>query len=118
MQLNWEIWLDNHLSPIIAKWLKEATGLEVKSSYILKLESLTDFEIYTKAKEYGNVILVSKDSDLAEIISISGSPPKLINLKIGNCDNKILFEYLKNKLENSIRLLLDFKKDIIEINPL
>lgn len=82
------------------------------------MEGLTDLEIYTKAKEYGNVILVSKDSDLAEIISIFGSPSKLINLKTGNCDNKILFEHLKNKLENSIRLLLDFKKDIIEINPL
>ena len=29
MQPDWEIWLDNHVSPIIAKWLKEKTGLNI-----------------------------------------------------------------------------------------
>ena len=77
MQPDWEIWLDNHLSPIIAKWLNDKTGLEIKSAYILKLQGLNDLEIYKKAKEAGNVILVSKDSDLDEIVSANGSPPKL-----------------------------------------
>ena len=31
MQPDYEIWLDNHLSPIIAKWLKDDLGYEVKS---------------------------------------------------------------------------------------
>ena len=115
MQPDWEIWLDNHISPIIAKWLKEKSGFTVKSSYTLKLYSLSDFDIYLKAKKSGNVILISKDSDLAEIISTSGSPPKLISLKIPNCDNKILFSILERNLSRSIRLLLDFNKDIIEI---
>jgi len=117
MQHDWEIWLDNHISPIVAKWLKEALGLEVKSAYTLQLASLKDFEIYKKAKDYGKVIIVSKDSDLDQIVSLNGSPPKLIMLKIGNCDNKILFALLKNNLEKAIRLLFDFNKDIIEITP-
>lgn len=111
----WEIWLDNHISPVIAKWLKDKTGLDVKSSYVLQLNNLTDLEIYSKAKKAGKVILISKDSDLDEIISKSGSPPKLISLKIPNCDNKILFSILEQNLERSIRILLDFNKDIIEI---
>ena len=45
MQHDWEIWLDNHISPIIAKWLKEKTGLEVKSSYVLKFDQLKDAQI-------------------------------------------------------------------------
>ncbi len=117
MQPDWEIWLDNHISPIIAKWLKDDLGLIVKSSYTLQLEKLKDLEIYRKAKDYGNVIIVSKDSDLNEIVSLHGSPPKLIILKVGNCDNKILFILLKNNLEKAIRLLFDFNQDIIEINP-
>ena len=94
---------------------KDKTGLEVKSTYVLQLYSLTDFEIYSKAKKAGKVILISKDSDLDEIISKSGSPPKLINLKVPNCDNKILFSILEQNLNKSIRSLLDFNKDIIEI---
>ena len=115
MQPDWEIWLDNHISPIIAKWLKEKSGVNIKSSYVLELYNLSDFDIYLKAKKHGNIILISKDSDLPEIISKSGSPPKLIVLKIPNCDNKILFSILERNLSRSIRLLLDFNKDIIEI---
>ncbi len=115
MQPDWEIWLDNHISPIIAKWLNAESAFTVKSSYILELSNLSDLEIYEKARSSGNIILISKDSDLDEIISKSGSPPKLISLKIGNCDNKILFSILERNLEKSVRLLLDFNKDIIEI---
>ena len=117
MPPDWEIWLDNHISPIVAKWLKDDLGYEVKSSYVLQLSVLRDIDIYYKAKEYGKVIIVSKDSDLDEIISLLGSPPKLISLKVGNCDNKILFSILKNNLEKAIRLSFDFNQDIIEIAP-
>jgi predicted nuclease of predicted toxin-antitoxin system len=91
MQPDWEIWLDSHISPIVAKWLKEQSGFNIKSSYVLQLYNLSDLEIYLKAKKHGNIILISKDSDLPEIISKSGSHPKLIVLKIPNCDNKILY---------------------------
>ncbi len=104
MQPDWEIWLDNHLSPIIAKWLNERSGFIVKSVYTLELYSLSDRQIYLKARKSGNVILISKDS-----------PPKLISHKIGKCDNKKLFTILERNMERSIRLLLDFNKDIIEI---
>jgi predicted nuclease of predicted toxin-antitoxin system len=112
----WEIWLDNHISPITAKWLKEKLQIEAKSAYTLQLYHLSDEEIYQKAKLHGKIILVSKDSDLDQIISLKGAPPKLIMLKMGNCDNRILFSILANNIEKAIRLLFDFNKDIIEIN--
>ena len=86
----WEIWLDNNISPIIAKWMSEETGWVVKSSYMLQLHFKTDMQLYEEARKNGNVIIMSKDADLPEIITRLGSPPKLINLKIGNCDNKVL----------------------------
>jgi predicted nuclease of predicted toxin-antitoxin system len=89
--------------------------MEVKSSYVLKFDHLNDFEIYSRAKKAGKIILISKDSDLDKIISKSGSPPKLISLKVPNCDNKILFSILEKNIEKAIRTLLDFNKDIIEI---
>ena len=96
-------------SPIIAKWLIEDTGYVVKSSYTLKLYGLSDTEIYNKAKANGNVVIISKDTNLDQIISLKGAPPKLILLRIGNCDNRILFTFLKNNLENAIKLLTTFK---------
>jgi predicted nuclease of predicted toxin-antitoxin system len=118
MQLDWEIWLDAHLSPIIAKWLKDKTSWNIKSAFVLKLSSLNDYEIYEKAKAHGNIILLSKDSDLIDIILQKGSPPKLINIKIDNCDNRILFNLLAPKIEHAVRMLTDFNNDIIEINLL
>lgn len=115
MQHNWEIWLDNHISPIIAKWLSEKYSFQVRSSYALGLYNLNDREIYLKAKKEGNIILISKDSDLDEIITKSGSPPKLISLKVGNCDNRLLYSILERNLNRAVRSLHDFNKDIIEI---
>ena len=64
MQHNLEIWLDNPISPIIAKWLIVEIVYVVKSSYTLKLYGLSDIEIYNKAKANGNVVIISKDTDL------------------------------------------------------
>ncbi len=116
MQPDWEIWLDCHLSPIIAKWLNDDLGLNIKSAYSLQLYELDDYAIYEKAKAIGNVIIISKDSDLKKIITLKGSPPKLINIKTGNCDNKVLYNLLKNTMPQAVRVLKDFSaKKIIEI---
>jgi predicted nuclease of predicted toxin-antitoxin system len=112
---DWEIWLDNHISPIIAKWLKEKFDLNVKSAYILQTRAVSDYELYYKAKEAGNIIIISKDSDIEEIINEHGAPPKLIDLRFGNCDNQVLFAILSKQIEKALRLLTDFNQDIVHI---
>ncbi len=92
MQPDWEIWLDTNISPAIAKWMSEFTGDTVKSAYLLSLQRDSDLTVYKKAKKNGDVIIVSKDSDFSEIINRLGSPPKLINIKIGNCSNNWITE--------------------------
>lgn len=111
----WEIWLDSQLSPIIAKWMTDYTAFNVKSSYSLQLNSLTDSTIYHKARSRGNVILVSKDADFPELVSRLGSPPKLIVIKKGNCDNRELWEFIKPNILQSIRLLTSTDTDIVEL---
>jgi predicted nuclease of predicted toxin-antitoxin system len=115
--LNWEFWLACHLSPIIAKWLKEKTGYVFKSAYILNLYKLNDLEIYELAKKTPNVILISKDSDIPDLISKYGSPPKLINLKIGNTHNRVLYEFLLNNLEAALTKLIDEDIHIVDLEP-
>ncbi len=112
---DWEIWLDNNAAPIIGKWLKDDFNLLVKSAYSLQMQTHSDFQIYQKAKEIGNVIIISRDSDIEDIINTNGSPPKLINIKIGNCTNRFLYSILKMQIEKALRLLTDFNKDIVQI---
>jgi len=47
---DWEIWLDKHISPAIAKWMTDYTGFIVKSSYTFSLHHLNDIDIYRNAK--------------------------------------------------------------------
>lgn len=115
-EIEWEFWLDNNLSPIIAKWLKDETGYTIKSSFILELYLMDDYEIYKVAKESkAKVILISKDTDFPHIINRFGSPPKLINLKIGNTDNKILFNFILKNLKQALNRLLKDDIDIVDI---
>ncbi|GEP94430.1 DUF5615 family PIN-like protein [Chitinophaga cymbidii] len=116
MQPEWEIWIDVNISPAIAKWIRDETGIQTKSAYTLELYTLPDIEIYRKAKEYGNVILISKDADFPELISKQGAPPKLINIKIGNCNNQTLWELLKPHINKAINLLITDNIDIVEID--
>ena len=116
MQPDWEIWLDTHISPAIAKWMGDYTGYSVKSSYTLSFHALEDKVIYLMAKERGNVILLSKDADFPELINRLGAPPKLINLQIGNCDNKKLWEFLKPNIRQAIELLISSDINIVELD--
>ena len=112
---NWEIWLDTQLSPIIAKWMADYTGFTVKSSYSLQLNNLTDTVIYNKARENGKVILISKDADFPELISRLGSPPKLIVIKKGNCDNREMWDFIKPNIIQAVRILTTSDTSIIEL---
>ncbi|RYE28890.1 MAG: hypothetical protein EOP42_15700 [Sphingobacteriaceae bacterium] len=113
---DWEIWLDVQISPIIAKWMAEYIDLNVKSSFTLGYKSMTDLAIYQLAKKQGKVILISKDADFTEIITRLGSPPKLISLRIGNCDNQTLWKYLQKHIHTAINMLLVDEVNIIEID--
>lgn len=111
-----EIWLDVNISPAVAKWMAEYTGLNVKSSYLLSFHALDDLTIYKKAKDKYFVILISKDTDFPEIITRLGAPPKLIYLKFGNCDNRTLWNSLKPKINDMIDTLVNTDISIIEVN--
>ena len=111
----WEIWLDTQLSPIIAKWMAEHTGFSVKSSYSLQSNTLTNLEIYQRAQAVGSVIIISKDADFPELINRLGSPPKLIVIKKGNCDNREMWEFIKPNILTAIDVLTKSEINIVEL---
>ncbi len=95
--------------------MTEYTGYSVRSSYTLLINRVSDLDIYHKAKEAGNVIIISKDADFAELIVRLGSPPKLINLKIGNCRSSTLWGIIKPHINNVIEILVNTDMNIVDL---
>lgn len=116
MRPDWEIWLDAHISPAIALWMKEYTGLEVKSAYTLKHHSLSDAELFRRARRQGNVILISKDADFIALIGRYSTPPKLISFLFGNCHNRKVWMIVQPYILEMITLLTLKPIDVIELD--
>ena len=98
--------------------MADETGWNVRSSYILGHSTQDDLAVYSKAKDQGKVILVSKDSDFPDLISRLGAPPKLIFIQIGNTDNKILWDFLKKNIYTSTEILTQSEVSIVELEKL
>lgn len=116
MQPDWEIWIDTNISPIIAKWMAEQTGLVVKSSYSLSLHYLSDKEIYEKARTQGRIILISKDADFPELINRLGAPPKLVNIRIGNMGSRQLWDRIQAGVVEGVKILMTSDVAVVEID--
>ncbi|MHB8208414.1 DUF5615 family PIN-like protein [Mucilaginibacter sp.] len=95
--------------------MAEFTGFNVKSSYALQSNTLSDLDIYNSARAKGNVIIISKDADFPELISRLGSPPKLIVIKKGNCDNREMWAFIKPNIVKAVNLLTSSDIEIIEL---
>lgn len=112
---DWEFWLDENISPIIAKWLMEEINIKCISFHFLKLNKTSYIEIYNLARSKEKVIIISKDSDFQGLVAWRGIPPKLIFLDFGNSSNKVFYEKLKNKIYDAIQQLIYGDLDIFEI---
>ena len=116
MQLNRvELWLDMQLSPQFPPWITNSFSIKATSSYTLLFNTEKDEAIFLKAKEFGNIIILTKDKDFADLLERLLSPPKVILLKIGNCSNEkiknILLEYLLFAIEE----LVNTNNEMVEI---
>jgi len=111
-----ELWLDMQLSPQLAKWISKAFSIKATSSYVLLYNTTKDEEIFLRAKESENVIIITKDKDFLDLQARLFAPPKIIFLKTGNCSNEkmknIFSEYLLFALEE----LINTEAEIVEIN--
>ena len=115
MQLDWEIWIDTHISPIVSKWLKDESGWDVKSFYALHLNNTDDEIIFNAAKQNGKVIIISKDTDFPNLLNRLGEPPKLIMINLGNSSNKEMWDFLKKRIYEAIDLLINENVSIVEL---
>lgn len=81
---------------------------------LLGLEQSDDRALWAFAKQ-NDYVLVSRDADFHELSLLHGQPPKLIWLRMGNCDKATIIRALTDyqiEIENALR---HENKPIVEI---
>ena len=106
MQPEWEIWLDNQFSSVLAKKMQDEWRIIVKSAYILHHKDLEDKEIDLRAQQKGHIIIITKDADFPSLVTQYGCPPKIIKLNTGNMPSNLLWDKYKDNFKSAIKLLL------------
>ena len=88
-----KIWVDAQLSPAIARWFWETSGVEAVPVRDLGLRDAKDREIFLAAREAGAVV-VSKDADFVQLLEELGPPPQVVWVASGNTSNARLRQIL------------------------
>ena len=99
------LWIDAHLSPLIAAWLTW-TFADVQAVPLrdLGLRDAEDKEIFQAAKAAG-VVVLTKDADFRHLLDRFGPPPQVLWLTCGNTSNEQLQEVLHATLPAALELL-------------
>ncbi|MBI5474609.1 MAG: DUF5615 family PIN-like protein [Ignavibacteriae bacterium] len=89
--MNWL--LDAHLPPSLCQWLRAKGDQAVHVESLKDGRNLPDEAIWAHAKQ-NHLIIVSKDSDFFDRAILSGQPPQVVFVTVGNCSNKALLAIL------------------------
>ncbi|NEP19866.1 MAG: hypothetical protein F6J97_23760 [Leptolyngbya sp. SIO4C1] len=98
------IWIDAHLSPVIATWVTNNFEVTAAALRDLGLRDAEDLEIFEAAKSQG-VIFMTKDRDFVDLVDRLGAPPQIIWLTCGNTSNARLREILSSVLPTALEIL-------------
>jgi len=98
------VWLDNHLSPLLATWIAETFAVEYVRVPDFGMARASDPAILEGAASEADV-LISKDSDLAELVGRRGPPPSIILLTCGDTSTAALRVLLADRLLASFVLI-------------
>jgi predicted nuclease of predicted toxin-antitoxin system len=107
------VWVDAQLAPALAKWMREALGINAVAVRDLGLRQAEDPEIFERARTAGAVVL-SKDGDFVTLVMRHGPPPQIIWLTCGNTTNAYL-RTLFTQTWPRVAALLDANEPLIEV---
>lgn len=107
------IWLDAHLSPRLAVWIREGLGYDAVAIRDLGLRDAEDTEIFSRGRE-AQAIILTKDRDFAEMVVRQGTPPVVIWLRCGNASEVYLKGIVSVHLADALQFL-EAGEELIEI---
>ncbi len=99
------IWLDAQLPPALATWLASAFEIECMAVRDLGLRDSDDRAIFQAARDQGDVVVMSKDSDFVDLALRLGPPPRILWLTCGNVTNIHLRRILSEVLPAAMTML-------------
>ena len=108
------IWVDAHISPAVAKWISAELGHPACSVRDLGQRNAKDKDIFAAARQ-ASAIVMTKDSDFAEMVERLGPPPSVIWLTCGNTSNTALRGLLNTTLPKALELISKDDK-LVEIS--
>ena len=109
-----KIWIDAQLSPVIAQWLSSAYGEDAVAVRDLRLRDARDRDIFLTARD-AKAILLTKDSDMVDLVTQLGAPPQILWVRCGNTSNSKLKTILAKAWPVAENLLKTGEK-IVEIS--
>lgn len=98
------IWLDAHLSPRVARWIREELGREAQALREIGLRDAEDREIFERARTDA-VVILTKDKDFADLVGRLGPPPAVIWLRCGNTSEAALKRILSDHLDEALTFI-------------
>ena len=98
------IWLDNHLSPALARWITSEFGEACVQVRDVGLARADDRAIFAAAK-LAATALITKDRDFAELVTRLGPPPSIILLTSGNTITEHVRAVMRDQLAEALRLV-------------
>jgi predicted nuclease of predicted toxin-antitoxin system len=98
-------WLDAHLDPNLAAWLGARFGVSAKHVKELALDRATDREIFDAGRRFGAIVIVSKDSDFVDLVTLLGAPPQVLRLTFGNLSTVAAQAVLAKSFPDAMKLL-------------
>jgi predicted nuclease of predicted toxin-antitoxin system len=103
--------LDNNLS---SKLVAQLVNVFPETSHValLGLEAASDADVWETARQ-GGYCLVSKDSDFNDLLSLKGSPPKVIWIRLGNCTTAAIANLLLSSHEEILAFGQDASVDLL-----
>jgi predicted nuclease of predicted toxin-antitoxin system len=110
------VWLDNHLSPLLATWIAETFAVECVQVRDLGMARASDPAIFDAAAAQA-AVLITKDSDFAELVGRKGPPPSIILLTCGNTSTAALRVLLADRLLTAFALIAE-GEPLVEIGAM
>jgi predicted nuclease of predicted toxin-antitoxin system len=98
-------WLDAHLDPRLASWLGVTFGVHAKALDEIGLRDAEDDVLFEAAQRFGQVVIVTKDSDFVEKVTRLGPPPQVLWLSFGNMATIEMQVKLRTTFPDALELL-------------
>ncbi len=105
--------VDAQLPPSLSKWLC-GQGHDSIHTFDLPEKNRTADHFVADFADDTDRIVISKDSDFAALKLLTGKPKKLLLLKTGNLNNRLLLQIFETNLDLIEKLFVTF--EIVEVS--